>query len=813
MPAKDVTVPSTLKGEAKKVWLKIYQAAWDSYDPKKSKAESREAYAASVAWAGLKSAGYKKGEKGDWVKKSLAQNVAFSLRFTKARHDAETGKIRWHAQAANDEMDGQDEALDPTLFTDFAENFQVVMVAYATGQTSPDFGHGPAQLPILDVSHYSSLLPPDKRDSARVGSILKLYRDGRYLHADGYFDDTDIGHLAAKSVLADEEGVLRTSVGFWPDWGNIEVRNDVLFFKGGRRKAYLDHIAITSVPRIKSTTIDAEEEVTMSEATSMAEDALAVLGDESVVAGLEQLIEAGEPKTESMVLRAEESVEEVSEEEVVEEEAVVEDTVEEVSETAEPEVEANEDAVLESQVVEADVGGPEKCVCPECSYSTDKVRGTPCRDMECPECGAGLVAGTSKEKSESVEMSQEKEWEQMSEGDREKARDAQKARSKKYGITILPPPRGNVTKPGKWESLKDSQFGDPVNYRYPIHDIVRIRNARPRFAQEEDSYKGKGVVGKRIEAAAKKFKIGEYKKDSEAVSETIVEQMIAAGELIPESEIGPVGAEEMQTETDVTAVMEVPVEVINLPFGGATSFDEAVEHQKAINEQWRVEDGWYVLKTVIDNIMASNDVEDPKATIAKALDQYTAFLQSGENLMSGAVETEAVEEVATGIEGITEVEGGTLEDLEGVEMPEPVTSEPPESQPMSVVSSESLLGSRSVTSFGDALARLGNMNIPVPKKQAAVRELSQIAESEIQRELVGDANVGELVEAAVEQAMVSVGAELAQIRELLTRQSVPGSQSQTPQRPERKSYKPNIQPAKVTTQARTFSDVIDRLLG
>ena len=142
----------------------------------------------------------------------------FSLRITKARHDPDTGKIRWHAQAANDEFDSdQEEALDPSLFTDFAENFQAVMVAYAMGQTPPDFGHGPAQLPILDVSHYSSFLSPEKRDEARVGSITKLYRDGRYLHADGYFDDTDIGHLAAQSVLADEEGILRTSVGFWPD--------------------------------------------------------------------------------------------------------------------------------------------------------------------------------------------------------------------------------------------------------------------------------------------------------------------------------------------------------------------------------------------------------------------------------------------------------------------------------------------------------------------------------------------------------------------------------------------------------------------
>lgn len=42
----------------------------------------------------------------------------------------------------------------------------------------------------------------------------------------------------------------------------------------------------------------------------------------------------------------------------------------------------------------AEPGGPEFCICPECSYETEKVRGEPCRAMECPECGAALVAGT-----------------------------------------------------------------------------------------------------------------------------------------------------------------------------------------------------------------------------------------------------------------------------------------------------------------------------------------------------------------------------------------------------------------------------------
>lgn len=42
---------------------------------------------------------------------------------------------------------------------------------------------------------------------------------------------------------------------------------------------------------------------------------------------------------------------------------------------------------------EQEPGGPDKCVCPDCGYEVDKERGVPCRSMECPECGAMLIAG------------------------------------------------------------------------------------------------------------------------------------------------------------------------------------------------------------------------------------------------------------------------------------------------------------------------------------------------------------------------------------------------------------------------------------
>lgn len=36
-------------------------------------------------------------------------------------------------------------------------------------------------------------------------------------------------------------------------------------------------------------------------------------------------------------------------------------------------------------------GHPDKCKCPECGYEEEKVRGMPCRNKECPNCGTPLI--------------------------------------------------------------------------------------------------------------------------------------------------------------------------------------------------------------------------------------------------------------------------------------------------------------------------------------------------------------------------------------------------------------------------------------
>ena len=55
-------------------------------------------------------------------------------------------------------------------------------------------------------------------------------------------------------------------------------------------------------------------------------------------------------------------------------------------------VDAHKELVIVVEIKEEEPGGPDKCVCPKCDYETDKERGTPCRSVKCPKCGAQLVA-------------------------------------------------------------------------------------------------------------------------------------------------------------------------------------------------------------------------------------------------------------------------------------------------------------------------------------------------------------------------------------------------------------------------------------
>ncbi len=87
-------------------------------------------------------------------------------------------------------------------------------------------------------------------------------------------------------------------------------------------------------------------------------------------------------------------------------------------------------------------------------------------------------------------------------GSPEKA--AQEARSKKYGIKVRPD--GNVTKPGQWAQVPDEQWGDPVNYEYPMPDLAHCRNALSRWGDTSNqapySQPERAAIAKRITSRA-----------------------------------------------------------------------------------------------------------------------------------------------------------------------------------------------------------------------------------------------------------------------------------------------------------------------
>ncbi len=86
-------------------------------------------------------------------------------------------------------------------------------------------------------------------------------------------------------------------------------------------------------------------------------------------------------------------------------------------------------------------------------------------------------------------------------------KDAQEARAKKYGIGIKE--GGNVTKPGEWKDLNDSDFGDPTNYRYPMPDKSHADNAAARFAapsaREQYTKDEQDIIAKRIMAKQRSY--------------------------------------------------------------------------------------------------------------------------------------------------------------------------------------------------------------------------------------------------------------------------------------------------------------------
>lgn len=94
---------------------------------------------------------------------------------------------------------------------------------------------------------------------------------------------------------------------------------------------------------------------------------------------------------------------------------------------------------------------------------------------------------------------------EFEESDGNEEKEAHAARASKHGIGAKE--GGNKTKPSKYKDIPDDEFGDPVNYRYPL-DEEHIHDALSYWAKPKDreqySKEEVGKITRRILAAAKK---------------------------------------------------------------------------------------------------------------------------------------------------------------------------------------------------------------------------------------------------------------------------------------------------------------------
>jgi hypothetical protein len=119
------------------------------------------------------------------------------------------------------------------------------------------------------------------------------------------------------------------------------------------------------------------------------------------------------------------------------------------------------------------------------------------------------ITTESPDVTESVEDDGIPEWLLPADNSRASEADktAQESRAKKYGIGIKE--GGHVTKPGKWSKVPDSEWADPVNYRYPVHDKVHADAAARYWAQPKNKKQyspgEQSTISSRIKRAQAKF--------------------------------------------------------------------------------------------------------------------------------------------------------------------------------------------------------------------------------------------------------------------------------------------------------------------
>lgn len=519
-----------------KVWEKVHDVAVKGGDDEET--------ASKKAWGAVKHAGWRKGEDGKWVKDAL---VSFSMHFVSAPLDKATFEMRFRSVASDTQADLYDEHMTPELYKSFMENEKKPVPDEWKSFVCDEAWSGGK--PYVSLSHYPSL-----NGKGIAGVVDETYIDGIKFKSKGHFNDTPLGRACYRALCKDlanksQENKIRVSIGFL-DLAHKHGANGEIFerksqqdecekcLNGEGDKYYMKGILVHEAMTRVPVNPRAEMEVERSMGKkTRAEDALSVVEDPELVDELEK-----ESKSVNKALV------ELSD---------TEDALE-VSEDAE------QDAELKELPLDAIVEESEAIV-------------------------TGTDVGDRKWDGQFVQVEESQ--------DRDKAKAAQKARSRKYGIAVLA--QGHVTKPGQWASVPDSQWGDPVNYRYPMPDDAHVRNAASRYGQEKGSYRGKGTVGERIHRREKSKGIGKDASKEKSMTEPVVEKT------------GTVVIPNKPSDDDLS----------NLPYGGSVALPLEPKVWQRGTAQESLESLWTLLNDLMDNIYKRPDVVDKANTMKSLLAQ------------------------------------------------------------------------------------------------------------------------------------------------------------------------------------------------
>jgi len=297
--------------------------------------------AAKMAWAAVKRKYKKVGD--DWVRKA---DIEFDMTITRASFDKGTGEMRCRAVASDTVEDSYGDSMSIPLFNDFIariNNGEPVPEMYRS-----DFWEG--GMPYVSISHYWDL-----DGKAVPGEVRSVYVDGNRLKSLIVLDDSPLGRACFRAICDDlygenpPEEKVRISIGFL-DWQHRHKSNSVIFtrnslddkcvecFKGNTGLEFLRgqliHEAFTRVPVNERTSIEVERS---DMAKTREEDAASIIGED-----LAEEIESESKlvgKSEALVVKSDEDVDETVAESPESEEPEV---VEEVEQPAEEQVETSD---------------------------------------------------------------------------------------------------------------------------------------------------------------------------------------------------------------------------------------------------------------------------------------------------------------------------------------------------------------------------------------------------------------------------------------------------------------------------------------